>query len=83
MAPNKCDGRPVHSDSVATRRRKEGELSRHFDLGSLTSSIFGMKELTIRESEILLLLKQFHNCGDAPDSNGPVPRKRARDGARE
>lgn len=82
MAPNECDGRPVHSDSVATRR-KEGELSRQFDLGSLTSSIFGMKELTIRESEILLLLKQFHNCGEAPDSSGPVPRKRARDGARE
>ena len=82
MAPNECDGRPVYSDSVATRR-KEGELSRQFDLGSLTSSIFGMKELTIRESEILLLLKQFHNCGEAPDSNGPVPRKRARDGARE
>ena len=82
MAPNECDGRPVHSDSVATRR-KVGELSRQFDLGSLTTSIFGMKELTIRESEILLLLKQFHNCGEAPDSNGPVPRKRARDGARE
>ena len=81
MAPNECDGRPVKSDSVATWR--ECELSRQFDLGSLTASIFGMKELTIRESEILLLLKQFHNCGEAPDSYNPVPRKRARDGARE
>ena len=41
-----------------------------------------MKELTIRESEILLLLKKFHNC-EGSDNSSPVSRKRARDGARE
>ena len=44
--------------------------------------IIAMKELTIRESEILLLLKQLHDCSESSNS-GAKFRKRDYDGARE